>query len=264
MKLGFIGGGNMAAAMIGGLLQKGFSASDIRVAEPQAERRAWLSAEFGVAVEESAAGCLAADVVVLAVKPQQLPEVLATIAPAVTARHVVISIAAGISLRWLQRRLPRARLVRVMPNLPATVRCGFSALSFGAHVRAQDRRTARAIFEAVGEVCELPERHLDAITAVSGSGPAYVFFLIQAWQAAARRLKLPPAVAQRAIVATLRGGLALFDAAQEDPAALIAQVASKKGTTEAALKVLARRRVAAHFVEAVQAAAARSRALAWS
>lgn len=255
----------MGQALMQGLIAQGASRRRVLAAEAGAATRAAVGRGLRVAVLPDARAVVRrSDVVILAVKPQQFPEVLSAISPVVTARHLVISIAAGITLRWLNTRLPEARLVRVMPNLPATVRHGFSALCFGARVTAQDRRLACEIFQAVGDVCELPERHFDAITAISGSGPAYVFFLIQAWEQAARSLGLPQKIAAQAIRATLHGAEALLAASSEDAATLIKSVASKKGTTEAALKVLARRKVAAHFVEALQAAAARSRALSWS
>lgn len=263
--IGFIGAGKMGQALMQGLLARGLSRRRLVAADAHAATRAAVSRRLRITtLSDNRAVVRRSGILILAVKPQQFPEVLAAIAPTVTSRHLVISIAAGVTLRWLKNRLPKARLVRVMPNLPATVQRGFSALTFGARATARDRHLAREIFEAVGEVCELPERHFDAITAVSGSGPAYVFFLVQAWQQAAARLGLPRDVAARAIMATLQGAEALIAGSGEDAATLIARVASKKGTTEAALKVLARRQVAAHFIEALQAAAARSRALSWS
>jgi pyrroline-5-carboxylate reductase len=173
----------------------------------------------------------------------------------------VISIAAGRPLRWLQARLPGIAVMRAMPNLPATVGCGFSAVAAGCCATPRDRAMARALFGAVGQVLELPERHFHAITAVSGSGPAYVFFLARAWEQAARSLGLPPAAASSAIRQTLRGSLALLESSPASPGELIAKVASKKGTTEAALTVLAKRRVSTHVIEALRAAARRSKAL---
>ena len=144
----------------------------------------------------------------------------------------------------------------VPPDLVARSRCGL--LCYG---RIAPARLPRPGVGAVGEVVELPERHFDAITAVSGSGPAYVLFLVHMWEAAARSLGLPKAVAERAIRQTLKGSVRLLEAGGEPPAALIAKVASKGGTTEAALARLAKRRVAEHFREALRAAANRSKAL---
>jgi len=198
---------------------------------------------------------------VLAVKPQEMSSVLEGIVGCLTPRQLVISIAAGITLRYLGARLPKSPIIRVMPNLPATVRKGFAAYACGRSVTPRHRAVVRAIFGAVGEVVELPQRSLDAVTAVSGSGPAYVFLLAQMWEEAAVALGLPPSVAKRAVRQTLAGSVELLAGDRLSPREWIARVASKKGTTEAALRVLAQRGVGRHFAEALQAAARRSRAL---
>jgi len=259
-----IGAGNMGQALIKGLLARGLPRYHLYAADADATIRRAVARRFRVAVgPKNLPVVRRAEVVILAVKPQQLPAVLAQIQAHVTGRHLVISIAAGITLRWLQRRLPGIPVVRVMPNLPATVGCGFSVLTMGRGVSARQRAIARALFKAVGEVVELPERQFDAVTAVSGSGPAYVFFLVRLWQEAARTLGLSPAIAATAIGQTLEGSVRVLRASGVESGTLIQRVASKGGTTEAALKVLARRSVSRHFVEAIRAAAARSRTLSW-
>jgi pyrroline-5-carboxylate reductase len=262
VRIAVIGAGTMGQALIRGLLAHGVPPSRLRASEARATARRAVSRRFGIAAlarnTEAARG---ADVVLLAVKPQQMAEVVGQLAPVLTRRQLVVSIAAGITLRWLEARLPGAPLVRVMPNLPATVGCGFSALAPGRRATARHRAVAKALFAAVGTVVELPERHFDAVTAVSGSGPAYVFYLVDVWEAAARALGLPPALAARGIRQTLEGGVRLLQADSASAAELIKRVASKRGTTEAALKVLARRRVGASFSEALRAAARRSREL---
>lgn len=264
-KIGVIGAGTMGQALIGGLLAQGVPARMLRATDASAAMRNTVRKRFRIQVgDDNLHAVRACDVVILAVKPQQFPELMTSIASGVTSRHLVISIAAGITLRWLQARLPKAAVVRVMPNLPATVGAGFSALTMGRRVTARHRQIARALFAAVGEVCELPESSFDAITAVSGSGPAYVFLLVQMWEEAARALGLPTAIASRAIAQTLEGSVQLLKVSGEPAAVLAGKVASKKGTTEAALKVLAKRRVAAHFTEALRAAAKRSQTLSWS
>jgi len=265
IRIGLIGGGTMGQALLGGLLTQGVLRRSLCVSDPDPAIRRRLRRQFRLdAINDNAALVRAADVVILAVKPQQVGEVIAQIAPKLSSRQLVISIAAGIPLRWLQARLPGAAVIRVMPNLPATVGYGFAAIALGKKATARHRAITLAIFGAVGQVAELPERQLDAITAVSGSGPAYVFFLVQAWEAAAASLKLPPAVAARAIRQTLEGSVRLLDAAEVPAEALIRRVASKGGTTEAALKVLAKRRVATSIEEAIRAAARRSKELSWS
>jgi pyrroline-5-carboxylate reductase len=265
LTISLIGAGTMGQAVLAGLLARGVPAGALRVADPNPATRRLIRRRFGVDARDDNAGVARrADVVILAVKPRDLPEVVTELSPHLGRRHLVISIAAGITLRWLQQRLPAVPVVRVMPNLAATVGAGFAVLAPGRLARGRHRRIALAIFRAVGEAVELAERHLDAVTAVSGSGPAYVFFLAQAWEEAARALGLAPSVAAQAIRRTLAGSARLLEDSAAPAAELIRRVASKRGTTEAALKVLSRRRVAAHLVEAIQAAARRSRELAWA
>ena len=263
--IGFIGAGTMGRALIKGLLTQGISRKALRASDPSARARREVRRTFHIAVtDDNLAVVRNSDVLVLAVKPQQFPELVAQIVPALNRHQLVISIAAGITLRWLQTRLPGQPIVRVMPNLPATVGRGFSVIATGRAATARHRAMALAMFGAVGEVAGLPERAFDAVTAVSGSGPAYVFFLVEAWETAAKQLGLPSSVASRAIQQTLEGSVRLLRTAEEPASALIEKVASKGGTTEAALRVLARRHVAAHVVEALQADTCRSKQLSMS
>jgi len=262
INIGIIGAGKMGQALIKGLLAHGFSRRALCAADPSHAVCASVRRRFHIeTTDENLRVVHRCDVVILAVKPQQFPELMTSLAPSLTRSHLVISIAAGIRLRWLEARLPGVPIIRAMPNLPATVGCGFSAIALGRRATARHRAIALAIFRAVGQVVELPERSFDAMTAVSGSGPAYLFFLIQAWEEAARALGLPRLLAGHAIRQTLEGSLRLWQASDGSAQTLIGQVASKGGTTEAALKVLAKRRVAARFTEALQAAARRSREL---
>ena len=264
-RIGIVGAGTMGQALITGLLARGVSRRQLMAAEITPSIRAAVGRRCGIEVTDDAARVARrSHILLLAVKPQQFPDLLSAIAPSVCRTHLVISIAAGIRLGWLQARLPRVPLVRVMPNLPAMVGCGFSALTRGRWASAHHLAIATAIFTAVGDVVELPERHFDAMTAVSGSGPAYLFFLVDAWEQAACSLGLPQAVAARAIRRTLHGSLRLLESRDETPQELMQQVASKGGTTEAALNRLAARRVAWHMTEALRAAARRSKELSWS
>ena len=264
-RIGLIGTGTMGQALIQGLLANGASRRALQAADPSARTRRDVQRRFRLSVtEDNARVVRRSDIVILAVKPQQFPDVLAQIAPHVGRRQLVISIAAGIRLPWLASWLPGVPLVRVMPNLPATVGCGWSAIALGGTATARHRAIAKALFGAVGEVVELPERQFDAVTAVSGSGPAYVFFLVDAWEQAARRLGLPASVARRAVAQTLEGSVRLLRATDVPASALIRRVASKGGTTEAALNVFAARRIARHVADAVHAATRRSRALSCS
>ncbi|MBI2104503.1 MAG: pyrroline-5-carboxylate reductase [Candidatus Omnitrophica bacterium] len=272
LTIGIIGAGTMGQALLRGLLAQGIPRRALRVADANPQTRRLVERRFRLPVEaDGREVARRSDLVILAVKPQQFPEAVPPLArhltrPATTrgggaSRPLVVTIAAGITLRWLQVRLPGVPLVRVMPNLPATVGCGFAALAAGRTATRRHRAMARALFGAVGTVVELPERQLDAVTAVSGSGPAYVFYLARIWEEAARKLGLPRAAASEAVRRTLEGSVRLLLASGEPAEALIAKVASKGGTTEAALKVLARRRMPAQFAEALRAAARRSREL---
>ena len=176
-------------------------------------------------------------------------------------RPLVISIAAGLTIASLQRALGRCPLIRVMPNLPAQVGCGMSAITAGRWATAAHRRLARAIFESVGEVVELPERLFDVVTAISGSGPAYYFLIFKALRDAAVRAGMPASVAQRLAVQTACGSACMVSESTDALETWIARVASKKGTTEAALKVFAKRKLAEVIQAGVQAARRRSKEL---
>lgn len=260
MKLGFIGGGNMAAAIVGGLLHKGFQAKDIVVAEPLAARRAWLAHEFGIGVEESAASCLQADVIVLAVKPQQLREALSSL-PALRARQLVLSVAAGARAadigRWLKGH---AAVARAMPNTPALVGEGATGLFGLPGVNAEQRAWASRIMEAVGMVVWVEqESQIDAVTAISGSGPAYVFYFIEALEQAGIELGLSADTARKLTLQTFLGAstLAMRDGAP--PAKLRARVTSKGGTTERGIQALVDGGVDTAIRQAARAAADRAK-----
>jgi len=262
MKLLFLGGGNMGAAIVGGLVARGFARADITVVEPNPAGREALAARFGVAVRESAAGAPAADVIVLAVKPQQMREAVKPLLP-LAPGTLVVSIAAGIRLADLSRWLDgHAGLVRAMPNTPALVHAGVTGLYAPPAVDEAGRSSATALLAAVGEVVWLPrEEDLDAVTAVSGSGPAYVFYFLEAVEQAGREMGIAPGAARTLALATFAGAAKLARERAEDPAVLRAQVTSKGGTTERALATMKAAGLKDRIVEAVKAAAARSREL---
>ena len=262
MKVAFIGGGNMGAAIIGGLVGKGFAAAGITVVEPGAASRESLVSRFGVAARESAAGLPAQDAIVLAVKPQQMREAVRPLLPLDPAT-VVVTIAAGIRTADLSRWLGgHAAIVRAMPTTPALVHAGVTGLFAPPSVDASGRARAEALLAAVGETVWLPrEEDLDAVTAVSGSGPAYVFYFIEALERAAVELGIAPGPARQLALATFLGAAKLAKARGEDPAVLRAQVTSKGGTTERALGEMEAAGLKARFGEAVKAARERSREL---
>jgi pyrroline-5-carboxylate reductase len=259
----FVGGGNMAAALIGGLAAKGFAPSAIKVVEIAPEARRRLTADRGVACFERPADAAPfGDVVVLAVKPQQMAEAARAIAPHL-AGELVLSIAAGIRLDSLQRWLGGyARLARCMPNTPALIGAGVTGLYARPEAGADGRQQAQAILEAVGEVIWVEaEAQLDPVTAVSASGPAYVFYFIEALERAARELGFDEAAARRLAIGTFRGAAELAARSPESPGTLRERVTSKGGTTERALASMGRDRVDELIARAVRAANDRAREL---
>lgn len=261
----FIGGGNMAAALIGGMRARGAALAGLRVVEPTAEARARLAASHpGLALfpETTRDAVAGAALVVLAVKPQQMRAAAQALAPhlAGSPAPVVLSIAAGIRLADLARWLGgHGRLVRAMPNTPALVGKGISGIYAPPTVDAAGRALAAAVLDAVGEqVWVDAEAMLDAVTGVSGSGPAYVFYFLEALEEAARDLGFSPQDARRLAYATFGGAMALAQASPEEPAVLRAQVTSKGGTTERALATMEADAVKGKIVAAVKAAAARA------
>jgi pyrroline-5-carboxylate reductase len=260
MKVAFIGGGNMASAIIGGLVARDFPRGDLLVVDVDSNSRTRLTAAFGVkAIEAPAAALAEANVIVMAVKPQQMREAAKGIAPFAKSA-LVVTIAAGIRLTDLERWLSgHARLVRAMPNMPALVHAGVSGLFALPAVSELDREAAETLLAAVGATIWFErEDDLDAVTAVSGSGPAYVFYALEALEQAARELGIQEGAARSLALWTFVGAAKLAIERPEGPAALRAQVTSKGGTTEAALKVLEGAGVKARIIEAVKAARERS------
>jgi len=264
MKVAFIGGGNMAHAIIGGLLSKAAAqAGELVVVEPDAAARDRLRIEHRVrAVEAPGPELAAIDVVVFAVKPQNMREAAMRVA-AVAGDALFITIAAGIRIGDLARWLGgRSRIVRAMPNTPALVHAGITGLNASPAVGAADRDRAEKLLSSVGTTVWFDnEGDLDAVTAVSGSGPAYVFYAMEALEQAARGLGLAPQASRALALGTFSGAVKLAVARAEEPGKLRAQVTSRGGTTEAAVKVLDAAGVKDQFVKAVEAACRRSREL---
>lgn len=260
MNICFIGGGNMATALIGGLLKCDFTAEQLRVVEINADSRARLQKEFGVrATAELADGVAGSNILLLAVKPQQLREVAGQLAPLLTGQ-LLISIAAGIRAADLSRWLKSDNLVRAMPNTPALIQSGMTGLYALSAVSETQRLLAEDILEAVGETLWVQdETMLDAVTAISGSGPAYVFYFIEALQQAARDLGFEADDARRLALATFLGASTLAAGSDEDASVLRARVTSKNGTTERALLSMDASQVKQHIIAAAHAAAVRSK-----
>jgi pyrroline-5-carboxylate reductase len=263
--IAFIGGGNMARSLIGGLLARDWKAAEIVVADPlpaqlDALRTQWpvrITDDNGVAVRD-------ADVIVLAVKPQMMRKAAEGIRTAIgDKRPLIISVAAGIRASDIQRWLPGIPIVRAMPNRPALQGCGMTGLYASNDVSNERRTLAEQILSAVGATLWLDrEQHMDIVTAVSGSGPAYFFLLIEMLEQAGVAQGLSPEVSRRLAIETAYGSGAMAHEASDSPAVLREQVTSRGGTTAAALQVLEDRRVRDAFDAAVAAATRRAAELA--
>lgn len=261
-KIAFIGGGNMAQALIGGLLAKDLKASRITVAEPLAELRTLLAARGVQVSADNRAAVMDADVVVLAVKPQVMGSVLAGLAGVLQGR-LVISIAAGVSTDTLASMLGgHSRIIRAMPNTPALVQTGATGLYASSGVTAQDRQDASSILAATGLVLWVQdEAQMHAVTAVSGSGPAYFFYWMEAMIAAGKSLGLDERTARDLTLQTALGAAQMAITSGEHPSRLRQNVTSPNGTTQAAIEKMNELAVSAHIEQAIAAAALRSEAL---
>ena len=262
MKIAFVGGGNMAKAIIGGLKNNGFDTTAITVLELDAQKRIELSSSFNVRTSDNYDEIRDSDVIVLAVKPQQLREVCLEVTPILDAQ-LIISIAAGIRSADISRWLNNYQaIVRVMPNTPAQIQAGVSALFALASVNEQQREQATTILAAVGKTLWLDdETKMDAVTAISGSGPAYVFYLIEALQEAGVGLGLKPEEAQMLALQTFAGAGLLAAQSTTDIKTLRAQVTSKGGTTEQGILALENANIKNIMLLAASAAADKSRTL---
>ena len=274
--IGIIGAGNMGEAFIGAVLtSKLFTKSEVWVSDVSSDRLALMETNYGVRTTlDSPVLFDRCDVVVLAVKPQQMEAVLSRVAPragdALERPKLVISIAAGIRIKKIEAillaGLPPEKhgllpIIRVMPNTPALVLEGVSGMSANRHASAEDVETARLILSAMGSVVLFDEADLDAVTAISGSGPAYVFYLAESMISAGIHLGLSMENARALTVGTLKGAVALMEQMSEPPEDLRRKVTSPGGTTEAAFKVFEKNDTQAVIVEAIKAAAKRSREL---
>jgi pyrroline-5-carboxylate reductase len=258
LKIAFLGGGNMASALIGGLIAKGADARSITVIEVSPSARERLAARYPVQIATAPTASVSrSEVLVLAVKPQDAKAALASIT---INKQLVLSIAAGITLGAISRWLGAYRkLVRCMPNTPALIGAGIAALYALPEVAAEEKAKAESILAAVGEVVWVAEeRLLDPVTAVSASGPAYVFWFIEQLAASAEGLGLSKDVARRLALHTVLGAGKLAAASNDSPAELRRQVTSKGGTTEAALKVFDEEKLAERLRRAIEAASLRA------
>jgi pyrroline-5-carboxylate reductase len=257
--IGFIGGGNMAEALIKGMISHGMR--DIIVSEPRGERRNYLERSFGIMTtplnKPVASSCT---VIVLAVKPQNMASVLDEISEVITEEKTVVSIAAGIPLSYLQSRLKTKRLVRVMPNTPAIVQEGMTVMSLCECLTEGDILAVREIFMSVGRVLTLPEKHMNAVTALSGSGPAFVALFAEAMTEAGVAMGLSRDNASELAIQTLIGTARLLETGMT-PEKLREMVTSPGGTTAAGLKVFGEKDLAGTVGDALLAALRRAEEL---
>ena len=258
-RIAFIGGGNMASAIIGGLLRQGLAPAQVEVVEPFAPARDKLREQFGIAAQEGAGAALAhCGLVVWAVKPQTFKDAAAQAKPHV-AQALHLSVAAGIRSDSMAQWLGTDRIVRSMPNTPALVGKGMTALFARPGASAQDRAWVEHVIRPTGESLWVDEEdHLDAVTALSGSGPAYVFLFLEAMRLAGTEMGLTPDQAYKLAVGTFAGASELARASQDPPEILRERVTSKGGTTHAAITSMQQDDMQAKFIRALHAARARA------
>lgn len=256
-KIAFIGGGNMASCIIGGMLANGFSSEQIRVSDPGEQARANIEQAYGIAASTDNQATVAdADIVVLAVKPQVIGPVVSDLAPALSSNSAVVSIAAGIQIADLQNWLGENQaIVRAMPNTPAMVRTGATGLFANPFISHHQRVAIQAIFNAVGIACWVDsEAQIDAVTAVSGSGPAYYFLVMELMEKIAGELGLCEESARQLTIQTALGAAQMASSGELNTTQLRQQVTSPGGTTHAAIETFKEGGIEESFRQAMQAA----------
>ncbi len=262
-RLAIIGAGVMGETVLSGLLRAGWTADQIVATDRRAERQIELRERYGIAMVGNLEAAADADTVLLVVKPQDMRDLLAEIGPALRPGALVVSLAAGVDTASMEEQLPAGiAVVRVMPNTPALVDEGMAAISPGSHASQAHLERVTGILAATGRVVTVPERYQDAVTAISGSGPAYLFFVVEAMIEAGVHLGLPRDVATQLVVQTMLGSAKMLRETGEHPTVLRERVTSPGGTTAAAVRQLEDHKVRAAFLGAMQAARDRSRELA--
>ncbi len=263
--LAVIGAGVMGETLISGLLRGGWSAGDIVAADRHSDRLVEIEGRHGVRTASTPDATAQADTVVLVVKPQDVGEVLPQVASTLRPGALVVSLCAGITTAKIEAALPDGTpVVRVMPNTPAQVDEGMAAISAGSTANAGHLEHVTALLSSVGKVVTVPEKYQDAVTAISGSGPAYLYFVVEAMIDAGVMLGLPRDTSTALVVQTMYGSAKLLAESREHPTVLKERVTSPGGTTAAALRELETHRVKAAFITAMEAARDRSRDLAQS
>jgi pyrroline-5-carboxylate reductase len=262
-QVAILGAGVMGETLLSGLLRAGRRPEELLITERRQDRADELRERYGVDVVTNIDAASKADTLVLVVKPQDMPELLAEISPAVRTSQTIVSLAAGVTTGFIESRLPAGvAVVRVMPNTPALVNEGMAAISRGAHCDESCLAIAEGLLSATGKVVRVPETQQDAVTAISGSGPAYIFFVAESMIEAGVHMGLPRSTATELVVQTVVGSAKLLRETGEHPTVLRERVTSPGGTTAAAVRELEDHKVRAAFLSAIEAARNRSRALA--
>jgi len=261
--IGFIGTGNMGEALVRGLLRAGVAEPQkVLGSDPRDERRAFLEKTYGIrTTPDNKQVAREAGILVLFIKPQVMERVLEEIGPTIHADALVVSIAAGVPISAIEARLPQARVIRTMPNTPALVGAGATAIAMGGHATQDDVAAARHIFESVGMTVVLDEAQMDAVTGLSGSGPAYMFLIIEALSDAGVKVGLSRHQAQALAAQTVLGSAKLLIETDEHPGRLKDMVTSPGGTAIAGLHTLEAGGLRTTLMDAVEAATKRSREL---
>ncbi len=257
-KVTIVGGGNMGEAILSGICQKYL----VAICEQDKKRASFLRKRYNVFtadLEKTVEDC---SFVILAVKPQVMENVLKELKEILTPKHLVISIAAGVTTKYLEKWLGKdIRVVRTMPNLPVKVGAGMTAVCKGKNVTAKNLKDVKDIFDCIGQTIVVEEKLIDAVTAVSGSGPAYVFTFVENFTKAAKNLGLKESLAKELVTQTLKGSLLMLEDSKDDASILRSRVTSKGGTTAAALKIFQKNKTDQAFKNALSAAKRRSKEL---
>ena len=263
MTVAILGVGVMGEALLAGLLSGGMPPGDVLVGEKRADRAQQLIDKHGVRVLANTEAVAAADAVLLVVKPQDMGDVLAEVGSSLRPGTLVVSLAAGITTAFIEARVPDGvPVVRAMPNTPALVDEGMHAIAPGTHCDAEHLDRVEEMLSTTGRVARVPEGQMDAVTAISGSGPAYLFYVVESMIEAGVHLGLPRTTASELVVQTMVGSAKLLRETGEHPTVLRERVTSPGGTTAAAVRELEDNRVRAAFMTAMESAARRSRELA--
>jgi len=262
-RLAILGAGVMGETVLSGLLRAGWSPDQIVATDRRPERQTELTERYGIKMLDNVDAAADADTVILVVKPQDMYDLLAEIAGVLHSDALVVSLAAGVDTAAIESELgPQVAVVRVMPNTPAQVDEGMAAISPGTSANQEHLDRVTRILSATGRVVTVPERYQDAVTAISGSGPAYLFFVVEAMIEAGVHLGLPRDTATELVVQTMLGSAKLLRETGEHPTVLRERVTSPGGTTAAAVRSLEDHKVRAAFLNAIEAARDRSRDLA--